>query len=101
MRRPGNENQDLQFPLLYWGHIKDDRAKGSDSPQTPESDGKSKNRRCYNNTSNRTQEENHMLARFVTKFGPKLIADPALAVEMAPVLLVIGVAAAVHDLTKK
>lgn len=38
-----------------------------------------------------------MFTRFVMKAVPKLIANPALAVEMAPVLVVAGAAVAIYD----
>lgn len=45
-----------------------------------------------------------MFTTFATKVAakvvPKLIANPALAVEMAPVLLVLGAVALISDATK-
>lgn len=42
-----------------------------------------------------------MFQKFVMKAIPKLVANPALAVEMAPVLIVAGAALAVYDLVKE
>ena len=42
-----------------------------------------------------------MFAKFVMKAVPRLIANPAMAVEMAPVLVVAGVAVAIYDLVNK
>lgn len=42
----------------------------------------------------------YALCKFAVKFGPKLIANPALAVQVAPVLVVVGVAAAIYDAAK-
>ena len=46
-----------------------------------------------------------MFAAFATKVAvkvvPKLIANPVLAVEMAPVIAVAGVAVAIYDLVNK
>ena len=46
-----------------------------------------------------------MFAAFATKVAvkvvPKLIANPVLAVEMAPVLVVAGAAVAIYDLVNK
>lgn len=42
-----------------------------------------------------------MFARFVMKAVPKLIANPVLAVEMAPVIAVAGAAVAIYDLVNK
>ena len=42
-----------------------------------------------------------MFARFVMKAVPKLIANPVLAAEMAPVLLVTGAAVAIYDLVNQ
>lgn len=42
-----------------------------------------------------------MFAAFATKLVPKLIVNPALAVEMAPVLVVAGAAAAIYDLVNQ
>lgn len=42
-----------------------------------------------------------MFARFAMKAFPKLIANPVLAVEMAPVIAVAGVAVAIYDLVNK
>ena len=40
-------------------------------------------------------------AKVATKVIPKLITNPALAVQVAPVLVVVGVAAAIHDAVSK
>jgi len=51
------------------------------------------------------KEENNMFAHFATKIStkvlPKMIANPALAVELAPVIAVAGVAVAIYDLVNK
>lgn len=51
------------------------------------------------------KEENNMFAAFATKVAakvvPKLIANPVLAVEMAPVLVAAGAAVAIYDLVNQ
>ena len=42
----------------------------------------------------------YALCKFAVKFGPKLIANPTLAVEMAPLILIAGAVALYSD-TKK
>ena len=61
---------------------------------------KAKKRKVYSGQL-KFKEENNMFARFVMKAVPKLIANPAMAVEMAPVLVAAGVAVAIYDLVNK
>jgi len=43
----------------------------------------------------------HFAMKISTKVLPKMIANPALAVELAPVIAVAGVAVAIYDLVNK
>ena len=60
---------------------------------------------CDKLTSTKNKEENNMFAAFATKVAvkvvPKLIANPVLAVEMAPVIAIAGAAVAIYDLVNK
>ena len=50
------------------------------------------------------KEENNMFAQFATKIAtrvvPRLIANPVLALELAPVILVAGAGVAIYDAVK-
>lgn len=41
------------------------------------------------------------LYKMAIKLGPKLAANPALAIEMAPAILVVAAAAAIYEARKK
>ena len=43
----------------------------------------------------------HFAMKISTKVLPKMIANPALAVELAPVILVVGAGAAIYDWVNK
>lgn len=42
----------------------------------------------------------HALYKMAIKLGPKLAANPALAIEMAPAILVVAAAAAIYEARK-
>ena len=73
------------------------RNREQNTNQFPESKNKKqKNRKVYSGQL-KFKEENKMFTRFVMKAVPKLIANPAMAVEMAPALVVAGAAVAIYD----
>ena len=99
---PEQNCKDMAEVLLLLSHPKGTGSKNTN--QFPEIKNKKlKNREVYSGQL-KFKEENNMFASFATKVAvkvvPKLIANPALAVQVAPVLVVVGVAAAIYDAAK-
>ena len=96
---PEQNCKDMAEVLLLLSHPKGTGNKNTN--QFPEPKNKKlKNREIYSRQL-KNKEENNMFAKFVMKAVPRLIANPAMAVEMAPVLVVAGVAVAIYDLVNK
>ena len=99
---PEQNCKDMAEVLLLLSHPKGTGNKNTN--QFPEPKNKKlKNREIYSGQL-KFKEENNMFASFATKVAvkvvPKLIANPALAVELAPLILIAGAVALYSD-TKK